>query len=477
MKIKVCGIKPDANMKDVANSGVNMMGFIFHSLSPRFCGNQFGPFTLGSIPENVCPVAVTVNWSEAAILDLASRYGFKYFQLHGEESPQMCDALRRQGLKIIKSIGIKERKDIRKADRYAGNVDYLLFDTKSVNHGGTGKKFNWEFLNDYNLSEHFFLSGGIDSDDVEIIRSLSHPCLEGIDINSGFEITPGVKDVDKLKDFIFRIKHSSLEDTPIDIKKNRLKELLKNKRDNLLAVYFTVGFPNRDSTVEIIDALCFQNVDIIEVGIPFSDPMADGVVIQHSGNIALNNGMTLSLLLKQVKEARKRNPDTPFVAMGYLNPIMQMGKENFFRRAKESGIDGVIIPDLPFDIYMKEYKELSDRYNIPVIMLITPATSDHRIRLIDRHCDGFIYMVSTASTTGARDKFDYNALSYFERINSMNLHHPRLIGFGVSNQSTYDDACRYSNGAIIGSQFIKLLESEPTPQKAAEALMKKIHRK
>lgn len=258
---------------------------------------------------------------------------------------------------------------------------------------------------------------------------------------------------------------------------NRLTKLLENKRENLLAVYFTAGFPHKDSTIDIIDALNDAGADLIEVGIPFSDPMADGVVIQHSSNVALENGMTLSLLLDQVKEASQRNKDIPFVAMGYLNPIMQMGAETFFSRAKDAGIDGVIIPDLPFDIYMKEYKGLSEKYDISVIMLITPETSEERIRLIDEHCEGFIYMVSTASTTGARSSFGDSAIDYFKRIDSLGLKHPRLIGFGISNASTYDDACRYSSGAIIGSQFIKLLESEPNPKAAAEALMKKIGRK
>lgn len=167
---------------------------------------------------------------------------------------------------------------------------------------------------------------------------------------------------------------------------------------------------------------------------------------------------------------------SPFIAMGYINPIMQMGAENFFRRAKESGIDGVIIPDLPFDIYMSEYKALSDRYDLPMIMLITPETSEERIRLIDENCEGFIYMVSAASTTGARDRFNEEQLGYFRRINDMNLKHQRLIGFGISNKVTYDEACRYSSGAIIGSQFIKCLASNPTPEAAVADLLTKISR-
>lgn len=257
---------------------------------------------------------------------------------------------------------------------------------------------------------------------------------------------------------------------------NRLKQLLDTKKKDLLSVYFTAGFPKQDSTVEVIDALCKGGADMIEVGIPFSDPMADGPVIQHSGSIALKNGMTLRMLLEQVEEARKHNPSTPFIAMGYINPIMQMGEENFFRRAKEAGIDGVIIPDLPFANYLSDYKSLSEKYDIPVIMLITPETSEERIRLIDEHCDGFIYMVSVASTTGARDKFTEEQVAYFKRINDMNLRHPRLIGFGISNKGTCDEACRYSSGAIIGSQFIKCLEASATPAEAVADLMKKIDR-
>lgn len=257
---------------------------------------------------------------------------------------------------------------------------------------------------------------------------------------------------------------------------NRLKELLNKKTENLLSVYFTAGFPKLDSTVDVINALCAVGVDMIEVGIPFSDPMADGKVIQQSSTVALRNGMTLRLLLDQVEEARKVNPNTPFIAMGYMNPIMQMGTETFFKRAKDAGIDGVIIPDLPFDVYMEEYKELSDRYDIPMIMLITPETSDERIRLIDEHCEGFIYMVSAASTTGARDSFDETQLNYFKRIDSLDLKHPRLIGFGISNKTTYDEACRYSSGAIIGSQFIKCLESTATPEAAVNQLIDKIGR-
>ncbi len=258
---------------------------------------------------------------------------------------------------------------------------------------------------------------------------------------------------------------------------NNLTTLLSNKTHDLLSVYFTAGYPQLDSTVEVMDALCKSGkVDMIEVGIPFSDPMADGPVIQNSGTVALRNGMNLRLLLDQVEEARRRNTDVPFIAMGYLNPIMQMGPETFFKRAKEAGIDAVIIPDLPFDTYMSEYKDLSRKYDLPMIMLITPETSEERIHLIDDHCDGFIYMVSAASTTGARDRFNEVQLAYFKRINEMDLKHPRLIGFGISNEQTFDEACRYSSGAIIGSQFIKCLSEAPTPQDAVTDLLTRIGR-
>lgn len=257
---------------------------------------------------------------------------------------------------------------------------------------------------------------------------------------------------------------------------NRLIKLLQNKKKDLLSVYFTAGFPKLDSTVEVISALCKGGADIIEIGIPFSDPMADGVVIQHSGSVALTNGMNLKLLLDQTEEARRLNPDTPFVAMGYLNPIMQYGPEAFFKKASEIGIDAVIIPDLPFKIYMEEYKELSDRYDVPVIMLITPETSEERIRLIDENCEGFIYMVSAASTTGAKDRFSDEQIDYFKRIDGLGLRHARLIGFGISNSQTYEEACRYSSGAIIGSQFIKCLENTSSPAKAVSTLMMKIGR-
>lgn len=255
------------------------------------------------------------------------------------------------------------------------------------------------------------------------------------------------------------------------MKMNRLQRLFGRKQNNILSIYFTAGFPTLESTPEIISELVSQGVDMIEVGVPFSDPMADGPVIQHSSTIALRNGMTLRRLFDYVAQARESAGDTPLVLMGYLNPFMQFGLENLFIRCRETGIDALIIPDLPFADYMRDVKPLCDRYDIPVIMLITPETSDERIRLIDRHCSGFIYMVSSASTTGTKDSFGATHADYFSRIDSLGLDHNRLIGFGISNHDTLSMACAHSSGAIVGSLFIKCLERNGSVKDAVTDLM------
>ncbi|WP_128330172.1 tryptophan synthase subunit alpha [Apibacter sp. HY039] len=254
---------------------------------------------------------------------------------------------------------------------------------------------------------------------------------------------------------------------------NRIKQLFKKKQKNIFSVYFTAGYPKLKDTVKIIKELENNGVDLIEVGIPFSDPMADGPTIQESGTQALQNGMTLKLLFEQIKVVRKE-ANLPLIMMGYLNPIMQYGFEEFCKKCNEVGADGAIIPDLPFDDYIKEYKAIADKYDIKIIMLITPETSDDRIRLIDEHTDGFIYMVSSASTTGAQKSFDSNKQEYFQRINSMNLKNPRLIGFGISNRETFEAAQSNANGAIIGSKFITLLKAENNIEKAVMELKKSI---
>lgn len=257
---------------------------------------------------------------------------------------------------------------------------------------------------------------------------------------------------------------------------NRIDRLFSKKDKDILSIYFTAGFPALDSTAEIIKALAGKGIDMIEVGVPFSDPMADGPIIQESSTKAIRNGMTLELLLNQVEEARKEVTDTPIVLMGYLNPMIQFGIERLFIRCKEAGVDALIIPDLPFNEYMRDFRSLSTKYDLPMIMLITPETDEERIHLIDNNCDGFIYMVSAAATTGTRETFGTAQIDYFKRINSMNLKHPRLIGFGISNPSTLQEAFCYSSGAIIGSLFIKCLTDEPTIDRAVDRLLATIGR-
>lgn len=250
---------------------------------------------------------------------------------------------------------------------------------------------------------------------------------------------------------------------------NRIKQLFNKKQKDILSIYFTAGYPNLADTSKIIKELEKNGIDLIEVGIPFSDPMADGPTIQESGTLALKNGMNLKLLFEQIKEVRKE-VELPLLLMGYLNPIMQYGIENFCKKCKEVGVDGVIIPDLPFNDYSTKYKSIFETYDIKVIMLITPETSEERIRLIDENTDGFIYMVSSASTTGAQKSFDDKKVEYFQKINSMKLSNPRLIGFGISNKATLEVAQSYANGAIIGSKFITLLKDNKTIEKAVQEL-------
>ena len=258
---------------------------------------------------------------------------------------------------------------------------------------------------------------------------------------------------------------------------NRLIKLFENKGKNILSIFFTAGYPRLESTGDIIKALSDAGIDLVEIGVPFSDPMADGPVIQGSSSRALKNGMTVKKLLQQVKEARPET-EMPFILMGYLNPVIKYGVENFFRDAHTAGVDALIIPDLPFDDYISEFKELSRKYDLPVIMLITPETSEERIHWIDNNCDGFIYMVSSASTTGAKESYNESQLNYFKKINAMDLRHPRLIGFGISNPVTLQQACENASGAIIGSHFIKCIDkAEGNPKKAVALLLESIGKK
>lgn len=251
---------------------------------------------------------------------------------------------------------------------------------------------------------------------------------------------------------------------------NRITNLFETKKNGILSVYFTAGYPQLNDTVTILKELEKKGINSVEVGIPFSDPMADGPVIQEAATQALRNGMSLHILFDQLKDVRKE-VQIPIILMGYLNPIMQFGFEAFCKKCAEVGIDGVIIPDLPFADYMADYKETADSYDLKMIMLITPETSEERIRLIDEHTSGFIYMVSSAATTGAQQSFDDQKQAYFRRINGMNLQNPRLVGFGISNKATFEAASSNSSGAIIGSKFVQLLKSEPTAAEAIDKLL------
>lgn len=250
---------------------------------------------------------------------------------------------------------------------------------------------------------------------------------------------------------------------------NRINQLFKTADRSILSIYFCAGHPTPEGTADVIRALERKGVDMIEIGIPFSDPMADGPVIQDAATKALRNGMSLRTLFGQLDGIR-RDVGIPLILMGYLNPIMQFGFERFCRRCAETGIDGIIIPDLPFKDYLEEYKPVADKFGLKIIMLITPETSDERIRFIDDNTDGFIYMVSSAATTGAQKEFDAAKQQYFSRINGMNLKHPRMIGFGISNKQTLDSANSNAAGAIIGSKFVSLLEETQDTARAMDML-------
>ena len=237
---------------------------------------------------------------------------------------------------------------------------------------------------------------------------------------------------------------------------NRIQKKLKEEK-KILSVYFTAGFPRLDDTKKIISKLEKHNVDLIEVGIPFSDPLADGETIQKSSKKAIENGMTINTLFSQLKDLREK-VKIPVILMGYLNPIIQFGIEKFCIKSKEIGIDGLIIPDLPVEIFVEEYKNLFKKNNLLNIFLITPQTSEERIKLIDKNSKGFIYMVSSSSITGSKKSLEDTSFKYFDKISKMNLNNPSIVGFGISNRETYQKVIEKSKGAIIGSAFINFIE-------------------
>ncbi|WP_300570056.1 tryptophan synthase subunit alpha [Flavobacterium sp.] len=236
---------------------------------------------------------------------------------------------------------------------------------------------------------------------------------------------------------------------------NRINQKLSDNK-KLLSLYFTAGFPNLNDTVTIIEELERNGVDMIEIGLPFSDPLADGPTIQASSTQALENGMTTKLLFEQLKDIRK-TVKIPLIIMGYFNPILQFGIETFCAKCAEIGIDGLIIPDLPIDIYVENYQSTFEKYGILNVFLITPQTSEERILYIDKISNGFIYMVSSSSVTGNQSGFGEDQQQYFKRIAEMNLTNPQIIGFGINDKKTFNEATQYAKGAIIGSAFIKHL--------------------
>ncbi len=238
---------------------------------------------------------------------------------------------------------------------------------------------------------------------------------------------------------------------------NRIQQAFESKK-NLLNIYFTAGYPRLHDTVPLVQALSAAGADLIEIGMPFSDPLADGPVIQQSSTAALQNGMSLPVLFEQLKDIRATVPETPILLMGYLNPVMQFGVENFCRQAAAVGADGIILPDLPLDDYVAEYQDIFRRHNLRPVFLITPQTAPERIRRIDELTDSFLYLVSGPGITGGTNNQAAGVQdAYFERIEAMQLRNPRLIGFGIADKASFQKACRHAEGAIIGSALIRAL--------------------
>jgi tryptophan synthase alpha chain len=253
---------------------------------------------------------------------------------------------------------------------------------------------------------------------------------------------------------------------------NRIDKLFSTRKNNILSIYFTAGYPLLNDTISIIKELDLAGVDMIEIGMPFSDPVADGPVIQRSSEKALNNGISLELLLLQLESVR-RVTDIPLIIMGYINPFFRFGMEKFIKRCSDIGIDGTIIPDLPVEEYHISYSSLYEKHGIFNIFLISPQTPDERIVYLDSISKGFLYMVSTSSTTGSAGSSDNSKAEYFKKVKDLKLKKPGLIGFGISDKESFEEACNYSNGAIIGSAFIRALDEErPLEVKIPEFIRK-----
>ncbi len=253
---------------------------------------------------------------------------------------------------------------------------------------------------------------------------------------------------------------------------NRIDQLFGNKPKEVLNIYFTAGFPHHGDTLTVLQALQDGGADMAEIGMPFSDPLADGPVIQDSSTRAIKNGMRISVLFEQLKGFREKI-HIPVVLMGYINPVLQYGVENFLRSCQETGVDGLILPDLPMDEYETEYKPLFEKYGQHLIFLVTPETSEARIRKIDSLSRGFVYAVSSSSTTG-KDKDMKLQEDYFRKLRDMKLQNPVLVGFGIRDKATFQTACQYSNGAIIGSAFVKAIENSTNLQETVQAFVRNI---
>ena len=237
-----------------------------------------------------------------------------------------------------------------------------------------------------------------------------------------------------------------------------IQQLFRRKQDKVLNVYCTAGYPQLNSTIEVIKALQTNGADIIELGMPYSDPLADGPIIQQSSSLALANGMTIKTLFEQLKDLRKEIT-VPIVLMGYMNPVLQYGFEKFCADAVAVGIDGLILPDLPEHEFESEYGDIIKKHGLDFIFLVTPETSEARIKKLDELSTGFLYAVSSSSTTG-RDKNMTDVRTYLQKLKGMNLKNPVLVGFGIKDRSTFEAACANANGAIIGTAYIKAL-AEP----------------
>jgi tryptophan synthase alpha chain len=250
---------------------------------------------------------------------------------------------------------------------------------------------------------------------------------------------------------------------------NRIQHLFETKKENILSIYFTAGYPNLEDTLSIIQHLESCKVDLIEIGFPYSDPLADGPIIQKSSSIAIENGMTLQKLFSQLQELRTFT-QIPIILMGYLNPVMQYGESNFIAKCAAIGIDGIIIPDMPLNYYQSNLKSICEEKSIANILLITPETSEKRIREIDENSNGFIYLVSSNSITGSTNALKFQT-EYYQRIQNMKLQNPHLIGFGVHDKKTFETVCEFGSGAIIGSAFIKQITEFGISKPAIESFL------